>query len=452
LHDLPVTLTEPRPSRLWSPDRRWPTTGILLLVTLLAFEAMGVGTAMPTMVRELRGEALYAWPFLANLAASVMATVFSGRLSDRRGPKPAVLIGVALFLAGLVVAGVAETMTVLLAGRVLQGFGAGFLIVAIYVVIALAYPEADRPAVFGALSAAWVVPSLVGPAVAGWATEHVSWRLVFLAIIPLVLVGSVLLVPVLRKLPPHTAAPPARRFLPAAALAAGAGVASLSWALQHRTWWLLVVALLLLTPAVRILLPKGTLVARRGLPVTILARGLLAGTFFAVEGFIPLTLTVVHGYSPLEAGIPLTVSALGWAGASMWASRHPEIERHTLVRTGFLFTAAGMAAVTLIAPSWGPAWLTFLLWAVAGAGMGMATSSVGVLMMAASPEQDRGFNSAALQISDMLGSATMIGLGGVLVVATAPTAGVVALNLSMAALAVVGAVLTGPRMRATLES
>ncbi|MEU7477623.1 MFS transporter [Lentzea sp. NPDC042327] len=446
-----MTLTASRPSRLWSPDRRWPTTGIVLLVTLLAFEAMGVGTAMPTMVRELHGEALYAWPFLANLAASVMATVFSGRLSDRRGPKPAVLIGVSLFLAGLVVAGVAENMTVLLAGRALQGLGAGFLIVAIYVVIALAYPESDRPAVFGALSAAWVVPSLVGPAVAGWATEHLTWRLVFLAIVPLVLVGSVLLVPVLRKLPPHTATPPVRRFLPAAALAAGAGVASLSWALQHRTWWLLAVALLLLTPAVRILLPKGTLIARRGLPVTILARGLLAGTFFAVESFIPLTLTVVHGYSPLEAGIPLTVSALGWAGASMWASRHPEIERYTLVRTGFLFTAAGMAAVTLVAPSWGPAWLTFLLWAVAGAGMGMATSSVGVLMMAASPEQDRGFNSAALQISDMLGSATMIGLGGVLVLATAPTAGVVVLNLSMAALAVVGAVLTGPRMRATLE-
>ncbi|GHH45904.1 MFS transporter [Lentzea cavernae] len=446
-----MTLTEPAPSRLWSPERRWPTTGILLLVTLFAFEAMGVGTAMPTMVRELRGEALYAWPFLANLAASVMATVFSGRLSDRRGPKPAILIGVLLFLAGLVVAGVAENMAVLLAGRVLQGFGVGFLIVAVYVLIAVAYPEDSRPAVFGALSAAWVIPSLVGPAVAGWATEHLSWRWVFLGIIPLVLLGIVLLVPVLRKVPPHAETPPVRKHLPLAAVAVGLGVVGLSWGLQHRTWWLIAVALLLLAPALRILLPKGTLLARRGLPVTILARGLLAGTFFAVEGFIPLTLSVVHGYSPLEAGIPLTLSALGWAGASMWASRHPEIERHTLVRTGFLFVATGVAAVTLIAPTWGPAFLTPVLWAVAGAGMGMATSSVGVLMMAASPEADRGFNSAALQISDMLFSATMIGLGGVLVVATAPTAGVVVLNLSMAALAVVGAILTGPRMRATLE-
>ncbi|MEV6718881.1 MFS transporter [Lentzea sp. NPDC051208] len=447
-----MTLTAPVPSRLWSPERRWPTTGILLLVTLVAFEVMGVGTAMPTMVRELKGEALYAWPFLANLAASVMATVFSGRLSDRRGPKPAILIGVVLFLAGLVVAGIAENMAVLLAGRVLQGFGVGFLIVAIYVLIALVYPEDDRPAVFGALSAAWVVPSMVGPAVAGWATEHLTWRLVFVGIVPLVLIGSVLLVPVLKKLPPHADTPPQRKYLPVAAVAVGLGVAGLSWSLQHRTWWMLVVALLLLAPALRILLPKGTLLARRGLPVTILARGLLAGTFFAVEGFIPLTLTVVHGYSPLEAGIPLTLSALGWASASMWASRHPEIERHTLVRAGFLLSATGIAAVTLIAPTWGPAHLTLVFWAVAGAGMGVATSSVGVLMMAASPEADRGFNSAALQISDMLFSGAMIGLGGVLVVATAPTAGVVVLNLSMAALAVLGAILTGPRMRATLKA
>ncbi|MDX8055955.1 MFS transporter [Lentzea sp. BCCO 10_0798] len=447
-----MTLTAPVPSRLWSPERRWPTTGILLLVTLFAFEAMGVGTAMPTMVRELEGEALYAWPFLANLAASVMATVFSGRLSDRRGPKPAILIGVVLFLAGLVVAGIAENMTVLLAGRVLQGLGVGFLIVAIYVLIALVYPEDDRPAVFGALSAAWVVPSMVGPAVAGWATEHLTWRLVFVGIVPLVLIGSVLLVPVLKKLPPHADTPSQRKYLPVAAVAVGLGVAGLSWSLQHRTWWMLVVALLLLAPALRILLPKGTLLARRGLPVTILARGLLAGTFFAVEGFIPLTLTVVHGYSPLEAGIPLTLSALGWASASMWASRHPEIERHTLVRAGFLLSATGIAAVTLIAPTWGPAYLTLVFWAVAGAGMGIATSSVGVLMMAASPEADRGFNSAALQISDMLFSGAMIGLGGVLVLATAPTSGVVVLNLSMAALAVVGAILTGPRMRATLKA
>jgi MFS family permease len=428
---------------------------VLLLVTLVAFESMGVGTAMPSLVADLGGTELYAWPFVAHLSAGVVATVLSGRLCDLRGPRPSLLLGPLLFLAGLLVAGTADSMAVLLLGRVLQGLGSGTQVVAIYVLIGLVYPERDRPAVFGALSAAWVVPSLVGPALAGWFTEHLSWRMVFLAIAPLVVLGVLCLVPVLRGLPPHTGGgAPARRGLPAAALAGGAGVAAVSWAAQHPTGVNLVlgvIGLVVLVPALRLLLPPGTLRARRGLPVTILARGLLAGTFFTVEAFVPLTLTAVHGYSPLAAGLPLTLSALGWSAASLWQSRRPGIPRETLVRRGFLLSAVGIAGVTLIAPAWGPAWATAPLWAFAGAGTGMAMSSLSVLTLAASTEADRGFNSAALQISDMLGTALLVGLGGVLVTSLSstqvPTTGVVVLDLLMAAVALAGAVLTGSRCR-----
>ncbi|NUT98601.1 MAG: MFS transporter, partial [Saccharothrix sp.] len=91
-----MTSTEQRESStrdLWTPERRGPTLGIILLVTLLAFENMGVSTAMPSMVAELDGNELYAWPFLSFLAASVIATVLSGRLSDLRGPRPSLLVG-----------------------------------------------------------------------------------------------------------------------------------------------------------------------------------------------------------------------------------------------------------------------------------------------------------------------------------------------------------------------
>ncbi|MEU4803608.1 MFS transporter [Actinosynnema sp. NPDC023587] len=444
-------------ARLWTPERRGPTVGIVLLVTLLAFENMGVSTAMPRMVAELDGNDLYAWPFLAFLAASVIATVLSGRLSDRRGPRPSLLIGPALFLVGLVVAGLAQDMPQLLLGRVLQGLGGGAQVVAVYVLIGLVYPERDRPAVFGLLSSAWVVPSLVGPAVSGWLTEALSWRWVFLGLAPFVLLAVLLVVPVLGRLPAHRPDPTRRRGLPLAALGAGTGVAALSWAAQHPTGVNLVIGLVglgVLVPALAVLLPKGTLRARPGLPATILARGLLAGSFFAAEAFIPLTLTSVHGYSAIAAGIPLTVSALGWTAGSWWQSRKPDIPRATLVRWGFLLNAAGVAGVTLVAPSWGPAFLTPVLWAVAGAGMGMAMSSLSVLTLAASTDVDRGFNSAALQISDMLGSALLIGLGGVLVgafaSARAPTAGVVPFDLLMAAVAVLGAVLARRLGRATL--
>ncbi|GAA3879056.1 MFS transporter [Saccharothrix violaceirubra] len=450
--------TTSTPSRLWSPERRGPTAGIVLLVTLLAFENMGVNTAMPRMVASLDGNDLYAWPFLAFLAASVVATVLSGRLSDVRGPRPSLILGPAVFLVGLLVAGTAQDMGMLLLGRVLQGLGGGAQVVAAYVLIGLVYPESDRPAVFGVLSSAWVVPSLVGPALSGWLTETVGWRWVFLGLAPFVLVAVLLITPVLRGLPAHTPDQGTRRGLPLAALAAGVGVSALSWAAQHPNGLNLVAGLAglaILVPALRVLLPKGTLSARRGLPFTILARGLLAGSFFGAEAFLPLTLTSVHGYSAVAAGLPLTISALGWSGASLWQARRPDIPREKLVRAGFVLNAVGIAGVTLVAPSWGPAWATPVLWLVAGAGMGMAMSSLSVLTLGASTDADRGFNSSALQMSDMLTAALLVGLGGVMIdlIASAehPTAAVVPFDLAMVAVSLVGAVLAGRLRRATLD-
>lgn len=202
---------------------------------------------------------------------------------------------------------------------------------------------------------------------------------------------------------------------------------------------------MLLVPALRRLLPPGTVTARRGLPTVVLSRGLLTGAFFGVEAYLPLTLTAVHGASPVMAGLPLTFGALGWAAASALQGRYPDIPRHKLLRAGFLLLAAGLAAVTVSAFSWLPYWLALPAWITAGAGMGLAMPSLSVRLLELSPPADRGFNSAALQIWDMLMCAACIGFGGVLLVAVAstdaPTPAVVPLNVLMAGLALTGAVL-----------
>jgi len=495
LHSGDVTATadastdRTRTSALWARDRRTTTAGLLLLITMAALEAMSVGTAMPTMVAELHGQALYSWPFTAFLAASVIGTVLSGRITDSRGPRLPLLGGPAVFGAGLLVAGVAPTMPVLLAGRVLQGLGAGVMVVAAYVLIALVYPERDRPAAFGAVSAAWVVPALVGPAIAGLVTEHASWRWVFFGLAPFVLVGVGLLVPLVRTLPAaahqsHQAHPAqersTRRGVITASVMAGVGLSALTWAAQHpslATAPLAAGGLVVLVPALRRLLPAGTLTARRGLPTVVLARGLLTGAFFAVEAYLPLTLTAAHGASPALAGLPLTVGALGWAAASTLQGRHPDYPREKLLRAGYLLLAAGLAGTTVAAFGAVPYWLVLPVWTVAGAGMGLGMPSVSVRLLELSPPAERGFNSAALQIWDLLLSAACIGFGGVLLVAfstasatasatanasasvsaqaQAPTPAVVLLDLLMAGLALGGAALasrTGQSGRpATLE-
>ena len=456
---MSLETTAPQRVSVWAAPYRATTIGMLTLVTIAAFEHLGVSTAMPTMVDELNGESLYAWPFTAFLAASVLATVVSGRVCDRFGPAPALLTGPVLFFAGLIASGVATGMPVLLAGRVLQGLGLGTQVVAIYVLVALVYPSRARPAVFGLLAAAWVVPSLIGPTAAGLITEHVGWRWVFLGIAPFAVLGVLLLAPVIRKLPEMDADAPestARRGAALAAVATAFGIAALSWAAQHPSvgsLFLGLAGLATLVPALRTLLPRGTFLARPGLPVTILVRGVFAGAFFGVEAYVPLTLSSVHGFSPALSGLPLTVGACGWAAASHWQGRRPDIPRALLIRTGLTTLGFALAGVALIGPDWGLAWLVLPFWLVAGASMGLAYPSISVLSLDYAAPRDRGFVSSALQVNDMTFAAITVGLGGVMLTTLAstadPTAAVVPLNLLMAGLAFFGALVFRPKRTAS---
>ena len=434
---------------------RAATIGIVGLISLIAFEAIAVATALPTAVRELDGLAWYGWSFTALLVTSVVGMVIAGELTDRVGGRLPLLIGVGTFLAGLLAAGLAPDMAVFLLGRALQGLGVGLLIVVMYVIVGDQYPERLRPTVFGAISAAWVIPSLVGPVVAGALAEGPGWRWVFLGLVPLVAAAVASLVPTLRRLrrPADPAPPrPGRRV---AAVATSLGVAAVQWSLQDLGWPrvpVLVGGLVLLALGLRALLPRGTVALRRGVPAVVGFRGLLAGAFTSVESLVPLTLTLVHGYSPTAAGVPLTFGALGWAAASFWQGRRPDVPRHLLVRVGFVLVGVAAAGMAVVAQPWSPAWVIYPVWVAGGCGMGLAMSSLSVLLLLFSPPAERGVNSSALQLSDSVASALCIGLAGALVAASARgllpidrAAG--ALDLLMLVVALAGAALAGRARR-----
>lgn len=161
---------------LLAPERRAVTVGIVLAISLVAFESMGVGTAMPALVADLGSVETYAWPFVAFIASMVVGTVLAGRWCDGHGPRLPMLLGPVVFGGGLLLAGLSPAMTPLLLGRALQGVAAGAIGVGVYVLIAVVYSPRARPAVFALLSASWVLPSLVGPPVAGLVTDRLSWH------------------------------------------------------------------------------------------------------------------------------------------------------------------------------------------------------------------------------------------------------------------------------------
>ena len=151
------------PPRLLSPEYRSLVVGVVGVVVAVAFEAIAVATAMPVAARELGGLQQYGLAFSVFLTTSLLGMVVAGEVSDRRGPVVPFVVAAVTFGVGLVIAGAAPSMLVLVIARAVQGFGAGLNIVSLYVVVGRAFPAELRPRVFSAISSGWVVPSLVGP-------------------------------------------------------------------------------------------------------------------------------------------------------------------------------------------------------------------------------------------------------------------------------------------------
>lgn len=441
---------------IFSSALRGTSAGLLILITLIAFESMAVGAALPTAVRHLHGLAAYGWAFTGFLIANIVGIVAAGQLSDSRGPRPALIAGLAAFFAGLVLAGTATTMAQLVGGRVVQGLGGGLIVTAVYVVIGQAYPDALRPKLFAATSSAWVVPALIGPAAAGLLAQHASWRWVFLGLTPFVALGAALVVPVLRTLrrpPGATEAVNPRPLMHALALALG--VAALEEAGQHPSALRIALAgagVVVLGWGLRHLLPAGTFTVRPGVAAPIALRGLLGGAFFGIEATVPLSLSVQHGYSATAAGVPLTVAGFSWTFGSWWQGRADDTRgpgvRVRLIRAGFVCLLVAAVGMALTAVPSAPGWLAYPAWLIAGLGAGLTMSSVSVLMLRFTTDAERGAHSAALQLSDTTVSALTTGLAGVLIAAAVRgaigfTAAFVSVDLALGAIALGGALVAG---------
>ncbi|WP_457098322.1 MFS transporter [Microbacterium sp. P5_E9] len=452
-----MTGTAERAPSVWRAPFVWVTVGAVAIIFLAGMQSLAVTTVMPIVSADLDGAALYAVAFAGPLATSVIGMVAVGAWSDRSGPLLPLTAAVALFVAGLVLAGAASSMEVLVVGRLVQGLGTGGQTVALYVVVARVYPPALHGRVFAAFSAAWVVPSLIGPFLAGVVTEYLHWRWVFFGIAALTTVAYAVVALRLRGTPMHTGTPSTARIGPrlacAVAVAAGALALSLAGALGAWAWLVVAASALVIGVASRPLLPRGTLRAVRGLPSVILMRGLIAGALFGAEIYVPYLLIDDYGFSPTWAGLGLTAAALAWAAAADVQGRFGDRlgnTRITLIGTGLLTAAMVIAAATAALHL--PAAVVISGWALAGGGMGLMYPRLTVLTLAYSTPQDQGFNSSALSIADSIGAATSIAVMGLVFTALVGTdAGFPAVFLIATVLALV-ALVPGLRLGHAHES
>ena len=376
-------------------DRRPLTIGIVLLITLVGFEALAAATAFPVVLHELGHVNLYGWTFSAFLLANLIGITVAGQQADRYGPRRPLLAGAVLFAIGLVIVGAAPSMLVVVGGRFVQGLGAGALPAVVYVVIGRAYPASARPKMFATLSSAWVLPSL-GVALA----------------LSLPALGALD-----REATGDDDGEARSRASIAARLAFGAGLvlAGLGTG-SFVALPLIAVGAVRAAPALRRLVPTGTLRAAPGVPAAIAVRGLLTFPFFGADAFLPLMLTSVRHLSPTRAGLALTVSGLSWTLGSWIQARGAS--RVTIRRFGVVgisLVVVGIAGIALALSSAVPAAVAWLAWGVGGLGMGMAYSMPSLVVLGDAPPDEVGAMTASLQLTDTLGMALGTGVGGSIV-------------------------------------
>jgi MFS family permease len=312
---------------------------------------------------------------------------------------------------------------VLVAGRTLQGLGAGAIPSVAYVAIGRSLPDQLRARMMAIMSTAWVAPGLAGPAVSAEVARLFGWRWVFLGLLPFIAATAPFAIPGLLRLGrPDTPAEGGHRLIDGVGVAAAAGlvlggltlavgpggIARISGGLA-----MIVTGLFLGVPLLRRLLPAGTLTASYGLPATILMRSLLTFAFFGSDAFVTLTITIVRHRSPVVAGLAVTGATLAWtAGSWVQARMNKRWEGRRLVRIGLVIILVGIAGLALMLPGQVSIAEGIAAWTIGGLGMGLCYSPISLLMLAAAPAGREGWASASLNLADVLGSALGIGIGG----------------------------------------
>lgn len=401
-----------------APGRRGLTLGIALCVTIVAFQGVGVITALPRAARDLGGLELYGWAVTSFSLAAVVGAVLAGREADKIGLLRPLLAGAALFGAGSAACALAPTWPALLAGRAVQGAGDGAIAAIAYAAVGRAYPDALRPRMFAVMSTAWVVPALVGPAASGALADAGLWRLVFVALVPILVVATVLAARPLRRVGAPAEVTPGAGAVDAVRAAAGLGLLIGGLGARGAAGGLVaILGVLVMAAPLRRILPWGTLRLRAGVGLGVASRGLLAGAFLGAEAYVTLGLVEQRGWSASRVGLAITAAALTWSAGSWLQARlderHGADRRPARMVVGFALVSAGIAicgATVLVGAI--PGAFAPLGWAIGGLGMGLSFATASSLTFAAAAESDIGAVSAALGVIETIAVAAVTGFAG----------------------------------------
>ncbi len=401
-------------------SRPLTVVALILGLFLAAMEMTVVSTAMPTVVAELGGLAIYAWAFAAYMLATTVSVPIWGKLADLRGRKPILLAGVALFLAGSSGCGFAGSMGALVAWRALQGLGAGAMQPVTFTIVGDLFDVHERGRMQGLFGAVWGLAGLVGPLVGGAIVHSLGWRWVFWVNLPFGLASAAVLAIAYHERPErheHKLDVGGAVLLAVAVMAAlfaarsrGAGLVAVPVAA------LATAAFLAVEARVKEPLLPLDLFRTRLLAIASLSGALMGAAMLATVSFVPLWVQSVLGLPPTSAGAAIAPMAIGWPLASAVSGRLvPRLGYRPLLRAGFATSAAAAVLAALALRPGVPLGAVQAVMAAYGAGLGMANPPLLIAVQTSVPWNRRGVATASTLFFRTIGGTLSVGiLGGVL--------------------------------------
>ncbi len=418
-----------------SPARSFGATlaamiGVCLVFMLTALNTSVVGTAMPRIVADLRGYALYPWAASAFLMANAVTIPIAGRLGDLYGRKPFVIAATAMFAIASAACGLAQTMMQLVIARGAQGFAGGVLIGVVAACVPDLFPDRIQRVRWQVLlSSSFGVALAIGPTLGGWLAEHAGWRWVFFVNLPVALVA----LPVVWRWLPHVVhhSDNERRIDWTGAALLTLAVAGLLFAAEFTqargvtsaltlTLWAATAASAAAffrhqyhTPAP--IVPAAVLDdagARR-----LMLLGVLTGlTMFMLVYYAPLLLQGSFGQSPNRAGLVMTPLLVCITLGSIVNGRLlPRLKRaERPLMWGQAALAVGCLLLTRLTAQT-PEWAMAAAFALCGASLGFQLPNLTLQIIEITGRRHFGIASALVQGTRMIGSMVGVAIASVVV-------------------------------------
>jgi MFS family permease len=381
---------------------------VILAILAPALNLFLTMTALPTILDEIGGLALYAWTVIAYSVTSIVGSAASSAVARRLALRQALLVAGAVFAGGSAVCGAAPSMLVVVLGRAVQGLGGGMITGVVHAMIREVFPAHMWSRMLATISVAWGVSALTGPFIGGLLAERGLWRVAFWAMVPFVAIVVALawrLLPARPRTSRTHGAPFGRLLLLCAAV--------LALAFVGNTGSVVLRALLLLTMTAAIaaalgldaraparLFPSGMLSLRRPIGQCFWTIFLIVMAVSPVGIYMSLLLQRVHGASPALAGYVFAGHSLAWTAMAIVTARVPSHRVRIAIVAGPFIVAAGLAALFLTIGE-GPLAAVALGIALEGMGIGTCWAHIGsVVFASARPDEEEA--TAALVPSTQL--------------------------------------------------